>query len=61
MLEKLKAILDHVPVVNLIPVVDKMITDFPKRWENLSDEKKQALFESLVAAGTKAAMNYASK
>ena len=60
MLDKLKEIINHIPIINLIPVVDKFITDFPKRWDNLPDEKKQQLFEALIAAGTKAAASYAS-
>lgn len=59
MLDKIKEILLQIPVVNLIPVLISMANDFPKRWESLPDDKKQQFFEAMIAAGTKAAANYA--
>lgn len=59
--EKIVEILEHIPVVNLVPLFVKVANDIPARWDNLPDEKKQALFEALVAAGTKAAVNYAAR
>lgn len=58
---KLFEVIDKIPVVNLVPMFAKMASDFPARWEALPEERKQALFEALVAAGTKAAASYASK
>ena len=58
MWKKIIEILMTVPVVNLIPLLLVVLADFPKRFENLPDETKQELFEALVAAATKAALNY---
>lgn len=41
------------------PLIIKFLGDVPELWENLPQEKKQALFNALIAAATKAAVSYA--
>ena len=56
---KIRDILDHVPIVNLIPIIDDLITGLPKAWEGLSDEKKSEISKNILMAGAKALSNYA--
>lgn len=58
-IEKLKEILDRVPVINLIPILDDLATRIPKAWSELPDEKKQEIATNLLLAAGKAAANYA--
>lgn len=43
------------------PVLWNIVKDAPQYWEGLPKEQKQALFNALVAAGTKALESYAKK
>lgn len=49
------------PGLNIPPLLWKIMSEVPEYWDNLPGEQKQALFNALVAAGTKAAMSYATK
>jgi len=51
----------HVPVINIVPVFLKLLKDLPLAWEDLPEEKKKEYLQSFIAAGAKAAAEYASK
>ena len=48
-------------MVNYVPVIVKIINEVPERWEKLPEEKKQEFFEAAIAAGTRAAADYANR
>ena len=52
---------EKIPLVNLMPLIIKLFSNLPELWENVPQEKKQELFNALIAAGTKAAKEYAQK
>ena len=43
------------------PILLKIGKEIPEYWDGLPKDQKQALFNALVAAGTKAASEYAKK
>lgn len=45
-MEKMKEVLNRIPIVNLIPILEDIATRIPTAYAALSDEQKQA-----VAAG----------
>jgi hypothetical protein len=49
------------PGLNIPPLLWKIMSEVPSYWDKLPEDKKQALFNALVAAGTKAANEYAKK
>lgn len=59
--EKIIEAITHIPGVQLGGMFLSFLNDIPARYNSMSEEKKQALFESLVSAGTKAANDYAKK
>lgn len=61
MIEKFKEIFNQIPVVNLVPLFTGFLGELPKRWAEIPEEKKQELFQNLVAAASKAAASYAKK
>jgi hypothetical protein len=50
-----------VPGLNIPPLLWKIMSEVPTYWDKLPEDQKQALFNALVAAGTKAASEYAKK
>ena len=60
-MSKIMNIIDHIPGVNLAALMIKVMSEFPSLWDNVPQEEKQKLFNSLVAAGAKAAAEYAKK
>jgi len=50
-----------VPGLNIPPLLWKIMSEVPEYWDKLPEDQKQALFNALVAAGTKAANEYAKK
>ena len=53
--------LKNIPGLNIPTILWKILESAPHYWENLPEEQKQALVNALVAAGTKAAQDYAKK
>lgn len=53
--------LQKIPGLNIPPLVWKIMSEVPEYWDKLPEDQKQALFNALVAAGTKAANEYAKK
>ena len=51
----------NVPGLNIPPLLWKIMSEVPEYWDKLPADQKQALFNALVAAGTKAASEYAKK
>lgn len=49
------------PGLNIPPLLWKIMSEVPSYWDKLPEDQKQALFNALVAAGTKAANEYAKK
>ena len=49
------------PGFNIPPLLLKIGEEIPGYWDNLPKEQKQALFNALTAAGTKALESYAKK
>lgn len=56
---KIMEIINQIPIVNLVPMLIKILQEFPSLWDNVPEEKKQELFNALVAASARAASNYA--
>lgn len=61
MFPKILEILKHIPVVNLVPILDSIVTELPNAWNAIPSEKKQEYLTNFIAAGAKAAGQYASK
>lgn len=51
--------LEFIPGLNVPPLVLKIIKDAPEYWDRLPTDQKQALFNALAAAATKALNEYA--
>lgn len=49
------------PGLNIPPLLWKIMSEVPGYWDKLPEDQKQAFFNALVAAGTKAANEYAKK
>ena len=54
-------LIEKIPVVNFVPMLIKMLNEVPERWEKMPDERKQEFFEAVIAAGTRAAADYAKR
>ncbi len=49
-------IIQHVPIVNLLPVIDDIVTRIPKSWAAMSEEHKQKASDALLKLAVKAAI-----